>query len=306
MTPAARKLWLLAALIAAVTVIACLAAGPDLLAAYAEQKLIAMINRGPLAVTSKGLKIGLGGVSAAQVRVFYARYLTGLDLETLRITPSWSALRGPALPLRFSAQIYQGSITGIAGIPFPGGGMRLDMNLRDVDLAAHPQLQSLGLASGKLSADFAGTLPAAGRMPAGKFGLELTGLSIPRATTLPPELTGQSIFVPRIMNFSLALSGEAAGELLNIGKLVSLSQFGEVRGGGSIRLQEGGKKAAYDLQFELKPSADGQALLPLLKSALGRSSPPEPAGTAASWRVIVKGEGRPLVEFQPLQAAQGP
>ena len=288
MTSTAKRFCLVLALIAAITLGACLIAGPALLASYAEQKLISMANRGPVSVSMRGLEAGLRAAQVKQLRLFYPRYMSGFDLDQVRIEPDWAGLTGLSLPLRFSGSAYGGSLKGTLNLPVLLGKTGGELTIRNIDLASHPQIQGLGIVAGKLSADLSKVSLERGHLPHGALAIEITGLSVPRATVLPSELAGQSILIPRITDLSLSIVLQLKGGNLTISNLVSASQFGAVNGSGTIGFGPDNKASDYDLRFEVRPTSEGAALLTLLSTQLGDSV------------VTVKGKARPRIEFKPL------
>lgn len=292
-----KKTIVTAALILLITFAASLASGPALFSSYIEQQLIAAANSGTLSVSPRGVIIGAAAVKVNSLRLFYAPFMTGLDLQELQISPSWRHLRGLALPLEVSAAAYEGSLKGRLSLPLSGKQINGELSLRDLDLSQHPQLQGLGVASGRLSLDWRQGTWRGKEPPTGNLGLELTGFSIPRAATYSLPRGGQSILVPRIMDLNLSLSGELKDRSLSLTRLHSASQFGEVRGSGTLDYLPGGK-ASFDLAFKVKPTTEGQALIALLKSQLpdGGAYGPTPGG---SWLITLRGSQPPRMEIVP-------
>lgn len=293
-----RKIWIIAATLAAVTLVAAILASPSLFASYAEQKLIAYANSGPLAIDPDDFKLGVAGIRAQRLRLFLPKYLSGFDLNNVSIIPSWAGLFGLKLPVSLSAQAYSGNVDAETALPLTGSAITGRAKVRGIDLSQHPQLQGLGIAGGKLSADIHEFRMNPGQLPEMSLGLDLADLSVPRSTVLPAELTGQSVLIPRISHLSLSLSGEVKNNVLTLSKFALSSQFGEAGGSGTVTFSAKNTPSAFDMSFKLKPSEEGQSLITLLRTLLA-----SPQGAATSptgeWRIIIKGGARPRVELNP-------
>jgi|GEM_PF-4677801 len=210
-----------------------------------------------------------------------------LVLDEFKAKPRMLSLRPMALRFNGQAQAYNGSLAAELALSPLSMGFSGNLKAIDLNLALHPQLNGLGITSGRATLvvhRFQGSR-AAFEQAEGELALrDVTRIVHRSGTTLLLELPFQDL--------SLKLNFVMVFQEFRIEHLESFSSLGRMEGRGSVNFHHG---ASVNLRLECRD------ISPELKGFLLQKSGLWPAPDTSSFELIIQGPLKsPRIQVTPL------
>jgi len=271
---------------------------------FIEQKVLSLINQGPIKASSEGLELHWIGASLSKLKLFLPRYFVGLDLEQVRAEVALISL------LKFSPRIdLQGNaLGGNLDLSFPisisSSGGSFNFHLNALKLSSHPQLEALGLKNGVLSLSSDQFVLSQAGEPQGTIKFGLANFSIPNGFTIPKRFTQMQndLMVPKIEDLNLSTSIECAPLSIAFNTLDLSSSMGKAK--GALEFSMGAKKQLQVslLNLDLTLTEDGATLFQIAKQFLESSGSAAFSGnpTSKHWTIKLVSSSPLKVDFKAL------
>lgn len=221
-------------------------------------------------VTTRRFDIFAVGVRATEVEVFVQRLWL-----SLLFGPSEARLTFFPLRATVALEGYGGRIESTAHPTLFGGPVTGDISARGLQIARHPQLHALGIASGQLDVTASALTLESGNLSRGTFSLDLTDAALPQPLSIRPGQLGLplGISIPAITDIDARLTGTLDGAHLVLPELKLTSSLGSFTGSARVPRNHG-EELILDGLILLTPSGIEQ-IGPYLAIASGGTIVPD-------------------------------
>lgn len=215
------------------------------------------------------------GFSADSAAVRPKRFPLGLELRT----PSLSIAPGSLLSLApeavFTASLLEGSLRVDGALRnIRSNKIKGSAQAKNINIAAHPQLQALGFVSGLLNADLSNAALDERGIVSGSFSFSLVDAEKPEETSLPlPTPEGiMTVTIPAITNIRIEGEGSLSLQGLTLGSLELKSSL--IAAKGDLALIKGDPPYESSLRgnFDVSLSQLGQKELGIYFAMLSGGS----------------------------------
>lgn len=244
---------------------------------FVESQVINAASRADIRLSFVRPHFGLLSSSADKANLFFSKILFGLEIQNpnLRIR-----FMDPGLVL--SGMLLRGSFEALLETSASS------FKLAAIDLAAHSELKSLGVASGLLD------LQARLEGSAGNATLQLKSFSKPLLTAMPKHWTRQKteVIFPAIKSLNAESNVSWNNLEYRIAGLQANSEYGTLRASGVYDR----KQRIWDLKGNIKLSDTGVPLFYLLRG----QAPPSPGLEEKNWKFSLKSTNFRDIIYNPV------
>lgn len=254
-------------------------------------------------VTFENPRLSLTGLKADAITLVPGRTLLAIYATDVRVTPDLLTLFRSTLDLNIEGVLYGGTFHGSVSQPFTGGDLKGRLQLADMRLADHPQLQGLGITSGTLSVEDLALHIESNQLSSASGKLALKDLTKDGLSVLPgPSSSSSPLIIPEIDTLSLQTRLTYALPEIDLNDIEISSPLGQLKGTARLKdLNNAAFARAENVMVTASAvgglSSKGHTLLgPLLTAYAGLKSPLEKdaeitvelRGSLVSPRTIIK------------------
>ena len=205
-------------------------------ASFVEQYLISSARYNNIRLALEDTRLSGLGLIAPKVELFLSKYLLSLELTELKLKLSPVDLFFLSPVVSFSAESYNGEISGRLKSSLLKVQTGLELNLSNLDLSLHPQLQGFGISSGGLNATLTNFNTNSDGIQAGLISLNVSKLNKPQESSfyLPVSGLPMKISIPNFNDLSMSIALRFVPKTCYVEAFTSNSSLAVISGQGVL------------------------------------------------------------------------